>query len=152
MEGLGLEKKRLMKEAESISVKLDVFAFHYDWYGYMDDVDDRETAVMRQKKKIVSGDTVNIKRWLLDAIAEHDENENEVISLLDELENFEIANAYTIFSRKNYLKNVEDSVEQNDNNFDGIINNVSVETKPEKKDEVVCHGKQRQETDYSADR
>lgn len=35
-----------------------------------------------------------------------------------------ILEQHTIFSKKNYLKAAEDAVEGNDNNFDGIINNL----------------------------
>ena len=34
---------------------------------------------------------------------------------------------FGFWSRKNYLRAVEDAEEQNDNNFDGIINNISDE-------------------------
>ncbi|RKM63025.1 DUF4316 domain-containing protein [Butyrivibrio sp. XB500-5] len=35
-----------------------------------------------------------------------------------------ILEEHTIFSKKNHLKAVEDAIEGNDNNFDGIINNM----------------------------
>ena len=35
------------------------------------------------------------------------------------------------FSGKNYLRTVEDMIEQNDNNLDGIINNLAEDAKPE---------------------
>ena len=35
-----------------------------------------------------------------------------------------ILEEHTIFSKKNHLKAVEDAIEGNDNNFDGIINNI----------------------------
>lgn len=41
-----------------------------------------------------------------------------------------ILEQHTIHSKKNYLKTVEDAVEGNDNNFDGVINSV-----PEIKDD-----------------
>ena len=48
------------------------------------------------------------------------------LSKEEELSNVEenILEEHTIFSKKNHLKAVEDAVEENDNNFDGIINNM----------------------------
>lgn len=34
--------------------------------------------------------------------------------------------------RANYLRSVEDAVEQNDNSFDGVINNLPQQTEPDK--------------------
>ncbi len=44
----------------------------------------------------------------------------------EELSNVEenLLEEHTIFSKKNHLKAVEDAIEGNDNNFDGIINNM----------------------------
>jgi hypothetical protein len=51
---------------------------------------------------------------------------NERLSKEEELTDVEenILQQHTIFSKKNYLKSAEDAVEGNDNNFDGIINNL----------------------------
>ena len=51
---------------------------------------------------------------------------NERLSKPEELSDVEesILEEHTIFSKKNYLKSVEDAIEGNDNNFDGIINNL----------------------------
>ena len=48
------------------------------------------------------------------------------LSKEEELSNVEenILEEHTIFSKKNHLKAVEDAIEGNDNNFDGIINNM----------------------------
>ncbi len=48
------------------------------------------------------------------------------LSKEEELSNVEenILEEHTIFSKKNHLKAVEDVIEGNDNNFDGIINNM----------------------------
>lgn len=48
------------------------------------------------------------------------------LSKEEELSNVEenILEEHTIFSQKNHLKAVEDAIEGNDNNFDGIINNM----------------------------
>ena len=75
------------------------------------------------------------------------------LSKEEELSNVEenILEEHTIFSKKNHLKAVEDAIEGNDNNFDGIINNMpedapsestlkkakEYEKLIEKKDEVV---------------
>ena len=45
-----------------------------------------------------------------------------------------ILEQHTIHSKKNYLKSVEDAVEGNDNNFDGIINSVPKEAEDESKE------------------
>ena len=54
---------------------------------------------------------------------------NERLSKEEELTDVEenILQQHTIFSKKNYLKSAEDAVEGNDNNFDGIINNLPEE-------------------------
>ena len=78
---------------------------------------------------------------------------NERLSKEEELSDIEenILEQHTIFSKKNYLKAAEDAIEGNDNNFDGIINNMpedapsestlkkakEYEKLIEKKDEVV---------------
>ncbi|SDH30764.1 protein of unknown function [Pseudobutyrivibrio sp. 49] len=51
---------------------------------------------------------------------------NERLSKEEELSDIEenILEQHTIFSKKNYLKVAEDAIEGNDNNFDGIINNL----------------------------
>ena len=51
---------------------------------------------------------------------------NERLSKEEELSDIEenILEQHTIFSKKNYLKSAEDAIEGNDNNFDGIINNL----------------------------
>ena len=75
------------------------------------------------------------------------------LSKEEELSNVEenILEEHTIFSKKNHLKAVEDAIEGNDNNFDGIINKMpedapsestlkkakEYEKLIEKKDEVV---------------
>ncbi len=48
------------------------------------------------------------------------------LSKEEELSNIEenILEEHTIFSKNNHLKVVEDAIEGNDNNFDGIINNM----------------------------
>lgn len=48
----------------------------------------------------------------------------------------EILEEHTIFSKKNHMKNVEDAVEGNDNNFDGIINNVELDPLEKVKEEI----------------
>ena len=45
---------------------------------------------------------------------------SEELSMVEE----NILEQHTIFSKKNHLKAVEDAIEGNDNNFDGIINNL----------------------------
>lgn len=54
---------------------------------------------------------------------------------LSEIEE-EILEEHTIFSKKNHMKNVEDAVEGNDNNFDGIINNVEPDPLEKVKEEI----------------
>lgn len=53
-------------------------------------------------------------------IAEKRLSKEEELSKVEE----NILEEHTIFSRKNHLKAVEDAIEGNDNNFDGIINNI----------------------------
>ena len=55
------------------------------------------------------------------------------LSKEEELSNVEenILEEHTIFSKKNHLKAVEDAIEGNDNNFDGIINNMPEEAPSE---------------------
>ena len=48
-------------------------------------------------------------------LSKEEELSNVVENILEE---------HTIFSKKNHLKAVEDAIEGNDNNFDGIINNM----------------------------
>lgn len=123
---------------------MTVYAFHYDWTGFFIEDETEEETKERQKRKILSGDTTDFKEWLLASIAKSDEKESELQLLLDELELYEIANAHSIFSRRNHLCHVEDSIEQSDNNFDGIINNVPEDIAPYKEDVIRNHGKQKQ--------
>ena len=55
------------------------------------------------------------------------------LSKEEELSNVEenILEEHTIFSKKNHLQAVEDAIEGNDNNFDGIINNMPEEAPSE---------------------
>lgn len=53
-------------------------------------------------------------------IAEKRLSKEEELSKVEE----NILEEHTIFSKKNHLKAVEDAIEGNDNNFDGIINNM----------------------------
>ena len=53
-------------------------------------------------------------------IAEKRLSKEEELSKVEE----SILEEHTIFSKKNHLKAVEDAIEGNDNNFDGIINNM----------------------------
>ena len=55
------------------------------------------------------------------------------LSKEEELSNVEenILEEHTIFSKKNHLKAVEDAIEGNDNNLDGIINNMPEEAPSE---------------------
>ena len=53
-------------------------------------------------------------------IAEKRLSKEEELSNVEEI----ILEEHTIFSKKNHLKAVEDAIEGNDNNFDGIINNM----------------------------
>ncbi|MEE3471894.1 MAG: DUF4316 domain-containing protein [Butyrivibrio hungatei] len=55
------------------------------------------------------------------------------LSKEEELSNVEenILEEHTVFSKKNHLKAVEDAIEGNDNNFDGIINNMPEEAPSE---------------------
>ena len=62
---------------------------------------------------------------------------NERLSKEEELSEVEeILEEHTIFSKKNHMKNVEDAVEGNDNNFDGIINNVEPDPLEKVKEEI----------------
>lgn len=63
---------------------------------------------------------------------------NERLSKEEELSEIEeeILEEHTIFSKKNHMKNVEDAVEGNDNNFDGIINNVEPDPLEKVKEEI----------------
>lgn len=56
---------------------------------------------------------------VLDIATERLEKQEE-LSMVEE----NILEQHTIFSKKNHLKAVEDAIEGNDNNFDGIINNL----------------------------
>ncbi len=66
--------------------------------------------------------TKKIKKW--DEV--HGETEVEVVESRGEDSPEEVAGASPSIS-KNSMRGVEDMVEQNDNNFDGVINNVKVD-------------------------
>lgn len=54
---LSIEKENdIEKEAEELAARLDDFGFDYDYYGYMDAVDDRELAVSQDKETLLSGE------------------------------------------------------------------------------------------------
>ena len=66
--------------------------------------------------------TRKIKKW--DEV--HGEHEVEVSDNTGGCESEEVAGASPSISR-NPMRSIEDMVEQNDNSFDGVINNVKVE-------------------------
>ncbi len=70
----------IMKLAKDI----DQFAYDYDTYDYLDSVPDREEAVERLYKDLLSGDAVDsLEEYFTRIIDEHDEMENEAQHLLD---------------------------------------------------------------------
>lgn len=80
------------KEAEELAVKLDEFGFDYDYYGYMDAVDDREIAVLQNKETLLTGDGVKgMIGYLEEVVAEIDIDEytqraKDLISDISDLE------------------------------------------------------------------
>ncbi len=52
---------------------LDAFAYDYDYYGYMDAIDDRKQAVEDMKNDLISGKYVDgIIEFLNEVVDEHD--------------------------------------------------------------------------------
>ena len=56
-----------------LAMDLDAFEYDYDYYGYMDAVDDREQAVVDLINDLISGQNVDgIIDYLTEIINEHD--------------------------------------------------------------------------------
>ncbi len=56
-----------------LAADLDAFEYDYDYYGYMDAVDDRQQALEDLKQDLLSGQYVNgIIEHLTEIVAEHD--------------------------------------------------------------------------------
>ena len=49
------------KDAEDLAVKLDRFAYDYDYYGYQDAVDDPEESVLQTKYDLLSNENIILK-------------------------------------------------------------------------------------------
>jgi len=77
---------------DELAQRLDQFAYDFDYYGYMDAMDDREAGFEQIKAVLQHGDTEGIKSFLQEAIEELEpdgELLEEASSLLDELESYE---------------------------------------------------------------
>ena len=79
---------------------------------------------------------------------------NERLAKEEELSDIEenILEQHTIFSKKNYLKNAEDAIEGNDNNFDGIINNLPEESPAEETYKKSKEFQERRQRAWEAER
>ena len=52
---------------------LDAFAYDYDYYGYMDAVDDRKQALADMRRDLISGQHIDgIIEFLTEVVDEHD--------------------------------------------------------------------------------
>ena len=77
---------------DELAQRLDQFAYDYDFYGYMDSVEDRQSGFEQVKEDLLNGDTEGIRSFLQEAIDElepDDEMLDEASSLLKELEAYE---------------------------------------------------------------
>jgi hypothetical protein len=77
---------------DELAQRLDQFAYDFDYYGYMDSVEDRDTGFVQVREDLVSGDTEGIRSFLQEAIEDmepDDELLKEASSLLNELESYE---------------------------------------------------------------
>ena len=78
------------KDAEDLAVKLDRFAYDYDYYGYQDAVDDPEESVLQTKHDLLSNENIDgIREYLQEIISEDDtEYVQKAEALLDEINSF----------------------------------------------------------------
>ena len=78
------------KDAEDLAVKLDRFAYDYDYYGYQDAVDDPEESVLQTKYDLLSNENIDgIREYLQEIISEDDtEYVQKAEALLDEINAF----------------------------------------------------------------
>ena len=89
--------KELVKERDSeitiedkamaLAGKLDAFSYDYDYYGYMDAVDDREAAVLSTRDQLLSGgkDAEGILEYLQGIVDEDDEYKDQAKKLISEV-------------------------------------------------------------------
>ncbi|SDB06915.1 protein of unknown function [Pseudobutyrivibrio sp. YE44] len=79
---------------------------------------------------------------------------NDRLSKEEELSDIEenIMEQHTIFSKKNHLKNAEDAIEGNDNNFDGIINNLPDDSPAEQSYKKSKEFQEKMQRAWEADR
>lgn len=103
-----------MDEAIELAVAIDEFCYGYDTYGYQDAVDDREANVRTIAEALREGNADYMKDYLAD-IRDNDDvidNVREAGKLVSKIQEY------------NPLAKVEELVEGNYNNIDGIINNL----------------------------
>ena len=94
--------KELVKERDSemtvedkamaLAGKLDAFSYDYDYYSYMDAVDNREAAVLGTRDQLLSGgkDVEGIVEYLQGIADEDDEYKDQALKLIDEVKAMEM--------------------------------------------------------------
>ena len=83
---------------DELAQRLDQFAYDYDFYGYMDSVEDRQSGFEQVKEDLLNGDTEGIRSFLQEAVDEmrpDDEMLEEASSLLKDLEAYECSDHRT---------------------------------------------------------
>ena len=87
---LTIDTRQEQSETEKLANDIDQFAYDYDYYDYMDAIDDREISVDRLVTDLNKGDVSGIKEWLQGIVEESDvpediEKAKELIGRLDQL-------------------------------------------------------------------
>lgn len=87
---LTIDTRQEQSETEKLANDIDQFAYDYDYYDYMDAIDDRESSVDRLVADLNKGDVSGIKEWLQGIAEESDvpedaEKAKELIGRLDQL-------------------------------------------------------------------
>lgn len=142
----------IYEKAESFAIRFDEFSYQYDTYEYNDTVDSREDQIRNIANDILCGNAEYINEWLNKVI------ENGSDQDIEDAKDFlkEIADINKI--KENPLAKLEEIIEQNYNNIDGVINNipeVREKKKPSLKEQLkdmknkVCESKREINTESS---
>lgn len=93
-----LQKEKLAEletQAEALAVKLDDLSYDYDYYGYVDAVDDREAVVQQNKEMLLENGTQveGILEFLQEVVDDDGDCSDRAASLITEVKEFSEAAA-----------------------------------------------------------
>ena len=93
-----LQKEKMAEletQAEALAVKLDELSYDFDYYGYVDAVDDREAVVQQNKEMLLENGTQveGILEYLQEVVADEGDCSARAVALITEVKEFSEAAA-----------------------------------------------------------